>query len=77
MANREEIIERIDQLDEVGLSVIAKQLDLLEQQNSRGFSKEFTDTISTVHERNKDISGEEALEIATKAVRAHRRDRRR
>ena len=76
MTNRQDIIERIDQLDEAGLSFIEAQLDMLEQREGKGFSKKFTDTLDAVHERNKDLSGEEALKIATEAVKAHRQERR-
>ena len=76
MTLREKAHERIDQMDDAALFKLIEQLDAIEQEDTV-FSKEFKNTLKTVHERNKDLSGEEALKLATEAVKAHRQERRR
>ena len=76
MTLREQVHERIDQLDDAALSKLIKQLDALMDSESLDFSPEFLDMLHSVHERNKDLSGEEALNIATEALDAERQSRR-
>lgn len=73
MTLREEVHERIDQLDDASLPKLMEQLEILEQDTG---SKEFSDALNNAHERNKDLSGEDALKIATEAVKAHRQKNR-
>ena len=74
MTLREEIQERIAKIDDAALPDLLEQLDRFEKRR-RNFSREFFDTLNKVHERNKDLSGEEAMEIADEAVRWARQNR--
>ena len=76
MTLREEIQERIAKIDDAALPDLLDQLDRFEKRR-RGFSQEFFDTLDRVHERNKDLSGEEAMEMADEAVRWARQNRER
>ena len=74
MTLREEIQERIAKIDDAALPDLLEQPDRFEKRR-RGFSQEFFDTLNRVHERNKDLSGEEAMELADEAVRWARQNR--
>jgi hypothetical protein len=70
MTLREKIHEHIDQLDDAVLPSILKEL---ERVKARGrFSQDFWDTLYKVHTRNQALSGEDALKLATEAVKADR-----
>jgi len=71
MTAREKVLERIANMDDAALAELLNQIERVERSRNR-FSKEFFDALSTVHERNKDLSGEEALQIATEAVNSNR-----
>ena len=73
MTLREEIQERIAKLDDAVLPDLLEQLERLEKQPR--FSQDFFDALTSAHERNKDLSGEDALKIATEAVNADRQRR--
>lgn len=74
MTVREEIQERIARMDDAVLPDLLEQLDRFEKRR-RGLSQDFFNTLNKVHERNKDLSGEEALEIADEAVKWARQTR--
>lgn len=75
MSVREQVQERIDKMDEAALESVLEQIERIEKSRSR-FSPEFFDALNASHERNKDLSGEEALEIASEAVNESRQKRR-
>ena len=76
MTLREEVHERIDQLDDAALSKLLVQLDALERETGRGFSKEFMDTPKRVRERNKTANPDDILREVTEEVNADRQSRR-
>ena len=75
MTVREQVQERIAKMDEGALERVLAEIDRIEQ-NRRRFSPEFFAALDTIHERNSDLSGEEALEIATEAVNESRQKHR-
>jgi len=73
MTLRDRIHEQVDELDEAVLPSLLKEL---ERVKARGrFSQAFWDALHATHEHNKDLTGEEALRIATEAVKADRQSR--
>lgn len=73
MTLRDQIHEQVDELDEAVLPILLKELERVKARVR--FSQEFWDTLHASHERNKDLTGEEALKIATEAVKADRQSR--
>jgi hypothetical protein len=67
MTTREEIRERIAKMDDAALPDLLEQIDRFERRR-RDLSPEFFRALSTVHERNRDLSDEDALKLATDAV---------
>lgn len=68
MTTREEIRERIAQMDDATLPDLLEQIDRFERRR-RGLSPEFFRALDVVHERNRDLSDEDALKLATDAVK--------
>lgn len=68
MTTREEIRERIDQIDDAALPDLLEQIDRFERRR-RDLSLEFFEALDAVHERNRDLSDEDALKLATDAVK--------
>ena len=75
MTLREEIQERISKLDDAMLADLLLDLKALEARRKDEFPRDFLDMLSD--DRNNDLTGEEAMEIATEAVEADRRSHRR
>ncbi len=73
MTIREEIQERIAKLDDAALPALLEQLERFEKRGR--FSHEFFDALASAHARNKDLSGDDALRLATEAVNADRQSR--
>ena len=73
---REEIQARIAKLDDAVLPDVLLELDALEARQNREFSQDFVDLMNRTP-RPDDMSGEEALKLATEEVKAHRQERRR
>ncbi len=67
MTTREEIRERIAQMDDAALPDLLEQIDRFERRR-RDLSPEFFRVLGAVHERNRDLSDEDALKLATDAV---------
>lgn len=76
MTLREEIQARIAKLDDAVLPDVLLDLKAIEARRNREFSQDFIDMMSREPHPD-DLSGEEALEIATEAVKTHRQKRRR
>jgi hypothetical protein len=76
MTLREQIQARIANLDDAVLPEVMRELDLLEERLNLEFPQDFLDMVANVRERNSDLSPEEALDIATEAVKADRRKHR-
>ena len=76
MTLREEIQARIAKLDDAVLPDVLLDLKAIEARQNREFSLDFIAMMNR-EPRPDDLSGEEALEIATEAVKAHRQERRR
>jgi hypothetical protein len=83
MTLREEIQARIAKLDDavlpavlLDLEAIELDLEAIEARQSREFSQEFTDLMNR-EPRPDDLSGDEAMRLATEAVKAHRQEHRR
>lgn len=75
MTLREEIQERIAKLDDDALLDILLDLKALEERRSTEFPRDFLDTLS--REKDNGLTGEDAMRIATEAVKADRQSRRR
>ena len=73
---REQIQERIAKLDDAILPDLLLELDALEERQNREFSQDFINLMNRTSTPD-DLSGEEALELATEEVKAHRQERRR
>ena len=71
---REQIQERIANMDEAVLPDLLEQLNRFEKRR-RGLSQDFFDTLAKVHERNEDLSGDEAMALADEAVKWARQNR--
>jgi hypothetical protein len=75
MTLREEIQQRIANMDDAVLPDVLRELDFLEQRRNREFPQDFLDMMQTP--KNNGLTGEEALKIATEAVNADRQNRHR
>ena len=70
MTLREEVHERIDQLNDTALSKLVVQLETLERENERESDMaDLREALRASRERNRDLSAEEADELADEAVR--------
>ncbi|MEM6429878.1 MAG: hypothetical protein AAF708_11600 [Deinococcota bacterium] len=74
MTLREQIQARIAELDDAVLPDVMRELDLLEERLNREFPQDFVDMMN--RPKDNGLSGEEALAIATEAVKADRRKHR-
>lgn len=74
MTLREKIQDRIAELDDAALPEVMLELDLLEERRSRKFPQDFLDMLQS--EKDNGLTGEEAMSIATQAVKADRQSRR-
>ena len=74
---REEIHERIDQLDDAVLPDVIRELNAMQERRERDFPPEFLDMVRQVRERNKDLSEDEAADLANDAVKWARQSRNR
>lgn len=72
MTIREQIQERIAKLDEAVLPAVLRELDFLEERHKREFSQEFLEMMNTP--TNNTMTGEEALKLATEAVKEVRQE---
>ena len=72
---REEVHNRIDQLDDAALPDVIRELDALKERRARNFPPEFLDMVEKVRERNSDLSTEEADKLAQDAVKWARQTR--
>ncbi|MGL4608097.1 MAG: hypothetical protein ACRCYY_00200 [Trueperaceae bacterium] len=73
MTLREEIQQRIANMDDAVLPEVLRELDFLEQRRNRDFPEDFLSMMHTPN--NKRLTSEEALKIATEAVHADRQNR--
>ena len=64
MTTREQIRERIDKIDDAALPDLLEQIERFERRR-RELSPEFFAALEAVHERNRDLSDEDALKLAT------------
>lgn len=76
MTLREEIQARIAKLDDAVLPAVLLDLEAIEARQNREFSQAFTDLMNR-EPRPDDLSGDEAMKLATEAVKAHRQEHRR
>lgn len=76
MTLREEIQARIAKLDDAMLPDVLLDLEAIEARQSRKFSQEFVDLMNR-EPCPDDLSGDEAMTLATEAVKAHRQEHRR
>ena len=67
MTTREKVRERIARMDDAALPDLLEQIDRFERRR-RSLSPEFFRVLGAVHERNRDLSDEDALKLATDAV---------
>ncbi len=74
MTTREKIQERIAEMDEAVLPELLEHIDRFEKRR-RTLPEEFFSTLDAVHERNKDLSEEEAVALADEAVKWARQTR--
>lgn len=74
MTIREQIQERIAKMDDAMLPAVLRELNFLEERHKREFPQDFLEMMTTP--RNPDLTGDEALEFATQAVKEARQDRR-
>ena len=76
MTLREELQQKLQQrmagYDEVMLARLAAQMDVLEQQKG-GLTKDFTDMVSAIKERNKDEDQDQLTRLIDEAVLDARR----
>ena len=77
MTLREQIRKRIDKLDDEALPDVMRELDFIEERQSRDFPEVFLSMVRRVRERSRDLSPEEADELADEAVKWARQTRRR
>lgn len=76
MTLREEIQARIAELDDAVLPDVLLDLKAIEARQNREFPQDFI-ALMNREPRSDDLCGDEALELATEAVKAHRQDQRR
>ncbi len=76
MTLREEIQARIAKLDDAVLPNVLLDLEAIEARQNRKFSQAFSDLMNREPQAD-DLSGDEAMALATEAVKAHRIEHRR
>ena len=76
MTLREEIQARIAKLPDAVLPDVLLDLEAIEARQNRTFSQEFIDLVNREPQPD-DLSDEEAMELATEAVKAYRQEHRR
>ena len=76
MTLREEIQARIAKLPDTVLPDVLLDLEAIEERQNRNFSQEFIDLVNREPQPD-DLSDEEAMELATEAVKAYRQEHRR
>lgn len=74
MTVREEVQRRIAEMDEAALADVLLELDFLEERRARDFPQDFVDMMNTPKENG--LTGDEALKIATQALKEVRRNKR-
>lgn len=67
MTTREKIQERIARMDEAVLPELLEHIDRFEKRRRK--LPEFFSTLDAVHERNQDLSEEEAMALVDEAVK--------
>lgn len=72
---REEIQKRISKMDDTVLPDLLRELEFFEERRNRKFPQDFLDMMQA--RKNNGLTGEEALEIATEALKADRQKNRR
>lgn len=75
MTLREEIQTRIAKLPDAVLPDVLLDLEAIEERHNRNFSQEFIDFVNREPQPD-DLSDEEAMELATEAVKAYRQEHR-
>lgn len=73
MTTREKIAERIANLDDAALPDLLEEITRFERRR-RDVGPEFFSTLEEVYSRNDDLSEDEAMALATEAVRWARRN---
>ena len=76
MTLREEIQARIAKLDDAVLPDVLLDLEAIEARQKRQFSQDFIELMNR-EPSSDDLSGDEAMKLATEAVKAHRQEHRR
>lgn len=76
MTLREEIQARIAKLPDAVLPDVLLDLEAIEARQNRNFSQEFIELVNREPQPD-DLSDEEAMELATEAVKAYRQEHRR
>ncbi len=76
MTLREEIQARIAKLPDAVLPDVLLDIEAIEERQNRTFSQEFIDFVNREPQPD-DLSDEEAMELATEAVKAYRQEHRR
>ena len=76
MTLREEIQARIAKLPDTVLPDVLLDLEAIEERQNRTFSQAFIDLVNREPQPD-DLSDEEAMELATEAVKAYRQEHRR
>ena len=76
MTLREEIQARIAKLDDAVLPDVLLDLEAIEARQNRQFSQDFIELMNREPSPD-DLSGDEAMKLATEAVKAHRQEHRR
>lgn len=76
MTLREEIQARIAKLDDTVLPDVLLDLEAIEARQNREFSQAFSDLMNREPSPD-DLGSDEAMELATEAVKAHRQEHRR
>ncbi len=77
MTVREKLQQKLQQrmagYDETMLEQLAAQMDVLEQQKSSSLTKDFTETVSAIKERNKGEDQDQLMRLIDEAVLDARR----
>lgn len=76
MTLREEIQARIAKLPDAVLPDVLLDLEAIEERQNRTFSQAFIDLVNREPQPD-DLSDEEAMELATEALKAYRQEHRR
>lgn len=77
MTVKEKIFQRIEQMDETDLPALLREIEDFERRMKSDFPSEFLDTVTRIHERNEDLSPDDAARLADDAVEWARRTRKR